>query len=134
MKHELTITDYASLVTLHKTIIAAKFHTTEVSPELLGSPLLATIAHHIVELLSIHETAHNSRDASAGDWETWRIIDETRSEWHIATNYIMSHRPRWRTWTEHKKRSFVQIVISPYTLSPDSLDVFINTIDQIEEP
>jgi hypothetical protein len=127
MENALIVSDYHTLLALHKIIIEAKFPENPSSTEIPGSPFLAQVSNQIVEILIQKEKDLGKESAIM--WQKWREIDENRREWYSATQYLIFHKDIWTTWDRHQQEDFVHTLLSPFIIQPELLDAFINSIN-----
>lgn len=128
MSSTLTISDYHTLLALHRAIIEAKFAEASMQTELMGSPFLARAASQLVDALKAKENELGMQD-SFKRWKEWQEINPNRKEWYIAVNYIASHASIWNSWDNTQREEFVQVVASPYNIIDDLLYTFISEVN-----
>lgn len=130
MDTSLVVSDYPTLLALHKAILEAKFAENSAQTELLGSSVLSAVANQLVNVLVQKEIELGLQNGSVG-WQKWREIDSTRREWRVVVMYIVDQATIWQNWTDLEKKEIVKVMLSPYVINEDTLEAFISEVHSL---
>jgi hypothetical protein len=132
MDDTVAITDYYELLTLHRVIIEAKFSAPLHDTAIVASPFLATIADRVLNAL-IEKERQDNQPEKAEQWVAWRMISPERREWSIALTYAKDCGRHWQDWPKEQRHNYVQLLLSPFTISRELLELFCQEVDPIVE-
>ena len=121
------VSEYNKLLALHRAVMEAKFTPLPNDPDIAGSSFLAEIAHQIVDNL-IQLQMEQGNTESAEKWVKWRQIDTSRREWAIALKRA-EEATRWADWTVQEKTNYTLILLSPFQVDNNLLELFITSLD-----
>lgn len=127
MAKPLEVTEYYELVALHKALIAARFARKPLMPFLSGSPYLSEIARRVVDILSEMEVERGRPEQR----NNWQIKIRPDSEvWQIAVKNAATESDFWNKQSKEKKTELAKIFLSPFVISDEILDLFIDEVDE----
>jgi hypothetical protein len=112
-----SIDDYDQLMALHRVMMEAKFTTDPNDSDIQGSPLVAAIAHQIVETLAEMDSGKTG-EAARSKWQAWRTISPERREYQIIQTKLSSA-PGWRTLSASEQTQYVKDLVSPLLISDE---------------
>ena len=114
----IEIDDYWELLALHKAIMEVKFGKVE-NREFLTSPFLASVAKKVLIALVEADRKKNGSDKASG-WDSWKIVDESRSEWVKLLKFI-DENERYKTLSNDDVAREIRDVLSPLEISDDTV-------------
>jgi hypothetical protein len=121
------ISDYNELVALYKAIHAAKFSPKPMAAELVGSPILASVAIRIAETLDQMEFDQGHPERAS--WRRPMVRDS--SIWKLCIDYVLYRHEVWDTWPLEDKKKYASVIMSPLTVTDEVLAYFVDEIDAI---
>jgi hypothetical protein len=132
MADSVAITDYYELLALHRVIMEAKFSAPLHDSAIVASPFVAAIADRVLNALIEKERQANQPE-KAEQWAAWRMISPERREWGIALTYAKHCGCHWYEWSKEQRHNYVQVLLSPFTISLELLESFCQEVDRIVE-
>lgn len=125
MPQYVLISDYYELVALYKAIHAAKFSPKPMAPELVGSPILASVAIRIAETLDQMELDQGHPERAV--WRRPMVPDSPL--WQLCITDVMFHHEVWQTWSIEGKKRHACVIMSPYTATDEILAHFVSEVE-----
>jgi hypothetical protein len=110
-----SIDDYDQLMALHRVMMEAKFTLDPNDRDIQGSPLVAAIAHQIVESLTDMDSGKTGA-AARSKWQAWRTISPERREYQIIQAKLNSE-SAWRKLSAAEQTQYVKDLASPLLIS-----------------
>lgn len=126
IKNEVTISEHAELVVLHKALIEAKFHPEPENLLISGSPYIADICNRVVDALIEIESQKNHLKYDG--WMQWLDIKRQKTFWNRAIKYAQEFN-RWDKLTIDEKRRYVQCLLTPFRFDEGDITKFINEVE-----
>lgn len=121
-KFDLEIKDYYSLVSLHKSLLEAKFNLSPDNEDISGSPLVAKLYEAVVSLLLQSE--------KGADWEKWLQL-KNRPDYRKRAVLRMKKSERWSNISLETKKEIARNYLSPFRFSEDELDEVVKEVDKL---
>ncbi len=122
------ISNIYELLAVHRALLELKYIEHPNSPEVVGSPFVAQVAHRILDALIDHERRQENTDG-VKKWETWRLLDEDRREWKAIERQIKAS-SNWGRMNEDQKRQYVLDIAIPFKLASEKLAALITKGDE----
>lgn len=119
--YNLKIKDYYSLVSLHRSLLEAKFNLSPDNEEISGSPLVAELYDEVVTLLLQSEKGE--------DWKKWFQL-KNRPDYKKRAILRMKKCERWLKSSMEMKKEIARGYLSPFTFSEDELDQVVKEVDK----
>jgi hypothetical protein len=126
------ILEFDELHALHRALVEARFSEHVTDTALCGSPFVASVANRVFAALIEAEREAGNADR-ARQWELWRQVTPDRREWIVSLSRITPDGLR-RRWSIDQKKEFVELLLSPFTLTDDLLERFVAEADRRAEP
>lgn len=121
------VDDPNELLALQRVFREAKFCTEPDDLEISDSPIVAGLFQRLMDALIASEMARDGERARQR-WMQWLAIDESRDEWQAAIRRARAE-DRWPDFSNDERISYVELLLSPFTLSTDLVDRFIHTVN-----
>ena len=118
--YDLEIKDYYSLVSLHKSLLEAKFNLSPDNEDISGSPLVANLFNEVTSLLLKSE--------KGAEWEKWLQL-KNQPDYKKRAILRMKKYNRWQNASVEKKREIAENYLSPFTFSDEELKEVIGEVD-----
>ncbi len=131
MSNAFVVDDLGELLALQRVFREAKFCTEPDDVEVSDSPVVAKLFERLIATLVAHEVERGGEDARQR-WAQWLAIDESRDEWDAAIRRARSD-ARWATFLTDERIEYVNLLLSPFTLSPEVVDRFVLAVNQSNE-
>ena len=119
--YNLEIKNYYALVSLHKSLLEAKFNLSPDNEDISGSPLVAELYTEVTDLLLNSEKRL--------EWEKWLQL-KNRPDYRKRAVLRMKKCNRWANVTLETKREIARIYLSPFKFSETELDEVIKEVDE----
>lgn len=103
---------YDDLMILHRAVMEAKFSDDPKDTSLIGSPVLASISHEIVDSLIEHSKKIKD-DSLLEHWERWRDASTRTIELEVIRSHIYGLKI-WDKWSSKEKRYYLEILLKPF--------------------
>lgn len=116
------ITDISDLHALNRALQVALRADSD-DPALVGSPIVAALAHRVVDALIEAERARSGASAEAR-WASWRRI-ESRPDLLAWARRTSTAAPRWATWTRPERQRYVEALIAPFVATDATMEVLL---------
>ena len=118
--YDLEIKDYYSLVSLHKSLLEAKFNLSPDNEDISGSPLVANLFNDVTSLLLKSEKGE--------EWEKWLQL-KNQPDYKKRAILRMKKYNRWQKVSIEKKREIAEDYLSPFKFSEEELKEVIREVD-----
>lgn len=120
-KYTLEINDYYSLVSIHKSLLEAKFNLAPDNEDISGSPLVAGVYDEVISLLLQSE--------KGAEWEQWLQL-KNRPDYRKRAVLRMKESNRWANASLEVKKEIAQNYLTPFTFTEDELEDVIKEVDE----
>lgn len=120
-KYTLEINDYYSLVSIHKSLLEAKFNLAPDNEDISGSPLVAGVYDEVISLLLQSE--------KGAEWEQWLQL-KNRPDYRKRAVLRMKESNRWANASLEVKKEIAQNYLTPFTFLEDELEDVIKEVDE----
>ncbi len=119
-KPSVTISGYGELLSLHKTIMEAKFHPNPENRDVLGSPHVAGIANAVMHAIIDHEVSAG-RAKKAQGWRDWRQL---KNQSWVGDRIIeqVQRNPNWMRLSADQKDHYLSAAVAPMTATPSEVE------------
>jgi len=134
MENLFEITDYYELLALHRALHEAKFCKESSDFDMKGSRFVADLSNRVADgLISYYSQNGNATEVER--WASWRrkTIRKGDWRWDIAMNDVVRDRELWQQMDENDKIEYTKILFSPYILTKDLIEEFMETINSAVE-
>jgi hypothetical protein len=125
------VDDLGELLALQRVFREAKFCTEPDDVEVSDSPIVARMFERLIATLIAREVARDGEGARQR-WMQWLAIDESRDEWHSAVRRARAD-DRWATFSGDERNSYIELLLSPFVVSPEVVEKFVRMVDQSKE-
>lgn len=123
--YDLEIKDYYSLVSLHKSLLEAKFSLSPDNEDISGSPLVANLFYEVTSLLLKSE--------KGAEWEKWLQL-KNQPDYRKRAVLRMKKSERWSNISLETKKEIARNYLSPFTYSEDELNEVVKEVDKLIVP
>lgn len=123
----LVVSDPMHLLALHKAIMEAKFHESPENQDVLGSPLLASIADQVMDaIINGEDAAGNTSKAAA--WRTFRRLSSNTWIADRVRGQVVQNQ-NWRSWDDKTRIQYITCAVAPFQATESKLDTLRQHID-----
>ena len=113
---------------MHRVFREAKFCTEADDLEVSDSPIVARMFERLIKTL-VARSVERDGEVAAKQWERWLAIDESRDEWAAAIRRATLEK-QWPTFKSTDRQDYVEVLLSPFTLSPEIMEKFVRAVNQ----
>lgn len=128
MNKQFVVDDIGELLALQRVFREAKFCTEPDDVEVCDSPVVARMFERLITTL-MERDIELGGDAAESRWARWLAIDDSRDEWAAAIRRARAD-ARWATFSSEEQAEYVRLLLSPFVMSPDTLDKFVLAVNQ----
>lgn len=128
MNKAFSVEDLGELLAIQRVFREAKFCTEPDDVEIADSPVVAKLFQRLMNTLVEREVERDGEIARAR-WTSWLAIDDSRDEWTAAVRRARAD-ARWPSFSPHQRTEFVTLLLSPFTVSPETIKRFILDVNQ----
>jgi hypothetical protein len=122
------VDDLVELRVMHRVFREAKFCTEADDLEISDSPIVARMFERLIKTL-VARSVERDGEVAAKQWERWLAIDESRDEWAAAIRRATLEK-QWLTFASTDREDYVKVLLSPFTLSPETIEKFVRAVNQ----
>ena len=127
MSNQFELFGLQALNDLQRVFREAKFCRLADDEEISDSPRVAALYEELMVALIARDVAENGEGERA-NWTRWLATSDQRDEWKIAQERVRAH-SAWRNYTVSKKTEYATVLLSPFTLTSETAQLFISQTD-----
>lgn len=116
----IEIESYYELLALHKTLMAVKFDEYSSLKDAQGSPLTASLAFKVFDLL-VSSSFDEGQKKRAQDWLEWQRADRNRLETKLLLKHIADS-AWWGEAAPQEREEYVRDFMAPLILSDEAFN------------
>lgn len=128
MNNIFIVSDFVELIALQRVFREAKFCHKPDDIEISDSPVVAQLFERLITTLIENDVERNGEDARLR-WTQWLTIDESRDEWESAIRRALTD-DRWTKFSSSERIEYIRVLLSPFTLTQEIIDIFISTVNR----
>jgi hypothetical protein len=125
------VDNFDELLTLQRVFREAKFCAEPDDAEVSDSPIVAKMFERLMTTLIARDVMRDGESARQR-WMDWLAIDESRDEWHAAVRRARAN-DRWATFSDEERNSYIQLILSPFVVSPEISERFVRMVNEPQE-
>ena len=107
----IEITDYFTILNLHKALLEAKFHLNPDNINVSSSPIIAEFCDKLVDVLAKMDEERSEKNV--GKWDDWRLL-KNQSFYRDRAIINAKSNNRWAKMNDEEKRKTVNNLMSPF--------------------
>ncbi|MFI4954841.1 MAG: hypothetical protein ACHP9Y_02900 [Gammaproteobacteria bacterium] len=125
---DFEVSSLSELLVMHRIFREAKFCLEPDDTEISASPIVAKLYLRLMDALISSDAALNGESAQQR-WNEWLTISESRAEWRVAIGRAKMEQ-EWSKWSYQEKSDYVSDLLSPFIITKENIDHFIEVVNQ----
>lgn len=126
----IEITDYFTILNLHKALLEAKFHLNPDNINVSSSPIIAEFCDKLVDVLEKMDEERNEKNV--GKWDDWRLL-KNQSFYRDRAIINAKLNDRWTKMNDEEKRKTVKNLLSPFKATEEEINLIVQEVDDSHE-
>lgn len=122
----IEITDYFTILNLHKALLEAKFHLNPDNINVSSSPIIAEFCDKLVDVLEKMDEERSEKNV--GKWDDWRLL-KNQSFYRDRAIINAKSNNRWAKMNDEEKRKTVKNLLSPFKATEEEINLIVQEVD-----